>query len=162
MDHDIAKFQEVAYFVGALAHGAEKNLGKGSLSICNLAGKKFGMEAVAGVDQTSDPIKAVGILQEALTRRGIFWEFEPFSGERADPVEREGDKYKLRLVFRTCMVRNALNRYAHDQKLSLCYMSHGVFAGAMEKVMPNTICHLEITHAGANACIKELIWEEKK
>ena len=68
----------------------------------------------------------------------------------------------MRLVFRTCMVRNALNRYAHEQKQLLCYMSHGVFAGAMEQIMPNTSVKLEIVHAGPNACLKEMIWEEKK
>lgn len=162
MDQEVKKFHEVAYFVGALAHGVEKNLGKGSLSVCNLAGKKFGMEAVAAVEQTSDPIKAIALLQDALTKRGIYWEFEPFAGEKDSPIEVDGEKKKMRLVFRTCMVRNALFRYAHDQKQSLCYMSHGVFAGAMEKVMPNTTVHLEIIHAGPNACIKEMIWEEKK
>jgi hypothetical protein len=162
MEADLAKLHEVAYFVGALAHGAEKNLGKGSLSISFMAGKKFGVEAVKDVEQTSDPVKALSILSKALAARGIVWEFEPFAGERAELVEQDGAKKKMRLQFKTCIVRNALFRYAHDQKLSLCYMSHGVFAGAMEKVMPNTTVHLEILHAGPNACLKELIWEEKQ
>jgi hypothetical protein len=58
------------------------------------------------------------------------------------------------------MVRNALFRYAHEQKESLCYMAHGVFAGAMEKVMPSKKVHLEILHAGPNACLKEMILED--
>ena len=59
------------------------------------------------------------------------------------------------------MVRNALFRYAHEQKQSLCYMAHGVFAGAMEKVMPGFSVDLEIDHAGPNACLKRMTWEAK-
>jgi predicted ArsR family transcriptional regulator len=77
-------------------------------------------------------------------------------------IEEVDGKKKMRLVFRTCMVRNALFRFAHEQKQSLCQMAHGVFAGALEKVMPNTKVHLEILQAGPNACLKELIWEEKQ
>ena len=162
MENELAKLHEAAYFVGALAHGAEQNLGRGSLSICAMAGKKFGMEAVEDVEQTNDPIKAVEILRKALADNGIVWDFEPFLGERESIIEEDGPRKKMRLIFRACMVRNALFRYAHEQKLSLCHMSHGVFAGAMEKVMPGTTVHLEILHAGPNGCLKELIWEEKK
>lgn len=161
MDQDLATFHNVAYFVGALAHGAEQNLGRGSLSICSMAGKKFGMSAVEGARQTNDPEEAVAVLREALAKVGIYWDFEPFRGERGSSVEEEGGRRKMRLVFRTCMVRNALFRYAHDQKQSLCYMAHGVFAGAMERIMPGTSVDLEILHAGPNACLKEMIWEEK-
>jgi hypothetical protein len=160
MDTELARLQAVAYFVGALAHGAEKNLGKGCNSVCNLAGKRFGLEAVHEVAQTSDPLQAVEVLRQALTTHGLVWDFEPFVGERPELISEEGGKRKLRLVFRTCMVRNALFCYAHEQKQSLCYMAHGVFAGAMERIMPNTRVHLEIIQAGPNACLKEMIWEE--
>lgn len=159
MDADLARLHAAAYFVGALAHGAEKNLGKGCNSICNLAGKRFGLEAVQDVAQTSDPLKAVEVLRQALTAHGLVWDFEPFGGERPELVTEEDGKHKLRLVFRTCMVRNALFCYAHEQKQSLCYMAHGVFAGAMERIMPNTRVHLEIIQAGPNACLKEMTWE---
>lgn len=162
IDSELKKFHKVSYFLGSLAHGAEKNLGKGSLSICMLAGKKFGKEAVNDVEVTEDPIKAVEVLKKALEKRGIIWEFEPFLGERESVIEEEGRTKRLRLVFRTCMIRNALFTYGHNQKQSLCYMSHGVFAGAMEKVMPNATVRLEIIHAGRNACLKEMVWEEKK
>lgn len=160
MEPELARLQAAAYFVGALAHGAERNLGKGCNSVCNLAGKKFGLEAVKDAPQTADPIEAVRVLRAALEAHGLVWDFEPFAGERSEPVAVEGGKKKLRLVFRTCMVRNALFCYAHEQKQSLCYMAHGVFAGAMERIMPNTHVHLEILQAGPNACLKEMIWEE--
>jgi hypothetical protein len=161
MDRDLQTLHNVAYFVGALAHGAEQNLGRGSLSICSMAGKKFGMSAVTGSRQTEDPVEAVAILRERLAKVGIVWDFEPFQGERASPFEDQGAKKSMRLVFHTCMVRNALFRYAHDQKQSLCYMAHGVFAGAMEQIMPGTTVDLEILHAGPNGCLKEMTWEAK-
>ncbi|MCK5036069.1 MAG: hypothetical protein KAS73_09280 [Candidatus Sabulitectum sp.] len=150
----------VAFLIGSLTHAAEKNLGKGSLSSCALAGKKFGQEAVEDTETTQDPIKAIEILSQALKDRGIVWDFHPFLGDSENPVEERDGKQVIRLSFGTCMVRNALFRYAHDQKLSLCYMSHGVFAGAMEKIMPGKKVELEILHAGPNACLKELIVED--
>lgn len=159
MTDDNAAIHQVSHFLAALAHACETNLGRSSLSLSVLAGKKFGKEAVTSAEQTNDPFKAVQILRDALTARGIMWDFGPFEGDEGRVFD-EGGKKKIRLAFHTCMVRNALFRYAHDQKLSLCYMAHGVFAGAMERVMPNCTVHLEIVHAGPNACLKELIWEE--
>lgn len=162
MNPKISTLHNVAYFVGALASACEKNLGKGSMSICALAGKKFGAEVMEGCPATNDPLQAVAILQEALRKKGIIWEFAPFAGNRASCSSQEDGKNKIRLVFSTCMVRNALFRYSHEQKQSLCYMAHGVFAGAMEKVLTNCKATLEIVHAGPNACLKELILEEKQ
>ena len=159
MSRELHTLHNVAYFVGALAHGAEQNLGRASLSICSMAGKKFGQEAVEGVRQTDSPEEAVDILRDALAKQGIVWDFEPFSGERTSSMETEGDTKKMRLVFKTCMVRNALFRYGHEQKQSLCYMAHGVFAGAMENIMPGTKVDLDIIHAGPNGCLKEMVWE---
>lgn len=162
MDHEVKKLHNVAFFAGALAYGAEQNLGQGSLSICFLAGKKFGLEAVDNTEQTDDPVRALEILSRSLAKRGITWEFAPFAGERENLFEEENDARRMRLVFHTCMVRNALFTFAHEQELSLCQMAHGVFAGAMEKVMPNVVVKLETIQAGPNSCLKEMIWEVKK
>lgn len=162
MIDEIKKLHSVAYFTGALAYGAERNLGQGALSICFLAGKKFGLEAVDDIEQTEDPLKALEILNNALVNRGIMWEFRPFPGDREKLVEENGVTRKMRLVFHTCMVRNALFRFAHEQKQSLCQMAHGVFAGAMEKVIPNAVVKLETIQAGPNSCLKEMIWEAKQ
>ncbi len=161
MDREIEEFQKVAYFFAALAHGAENNLGKGTNSLCTMAGKKFGKEAVEHSETASDPEQALKILLEALAKIGIVWEVETFPGAGGEAVRQDGPEKKMRLVFRTCMVRNALFRYAHEQKQSLCHMAHGVFAGGMEKVMPGTTMNLEILRACPNACLKELVWREK-
>jgi hypothetical protein len=162
MEKELKKLHNVAYFVGALAFGAETNLGQGSLSICFLAGKKFGLEAVDNVEQTEDPVKALDILSKALAKRGVMWEFDPFAGEREAIVEEGEGTRKMRLVFHTCLIRNVLFRFAHEQKQSLCQMAHGVFAGAMEKVIPNSAVKLETIQAGPNSCLKEMIWEAKE
>ncbi len=162
MENEIGKLHNVAFFAGALAYGAEKNLGQSALSICYLAGKKFGLEAVDSAGKTEDPVEALEILNNALRKHGITWDFKPFQGERENLVEREGGTSRMRLVFHTCLVRNALFRFAHDQKQSLCQMAHGVFAGAMEKVIPNSVVRLETIQAGPNSCLKELIWEAAK
>ena len=160
MNTTIEELHNVSCFVGALASASEKNLGQGSLSICTVAGKKFGAAVVENTPTETDPLAAIRLLGEALTRRGIVWEFEPFCGDQTTAVTTEGNKQKIRLVFHSCMVRNALFRYGHEQKLSLCYMSHGVFAGALEKILTGKKATLEIIHAGPNACLKELVLED--
>jgi hypothetical protein len=162
MSEKLAKLHNIAYFVSALACATEKNIGKGSHSICALAGKKFGREATKATAQTDDPVKAIEILRDALKSQGIVWEFEPFPGENPTALEEKDGTIKIRISFHTCMVRNALFRYSHEQKQSLCYMAHGVFAGAMEQVLPNYTANLEILHAGPNACLKELVLEAIK
>ncbi len=159
MGNGIESLHNIACFVGALASACEKNLGQGSLSVCTLAGKRFGASVVDGNSCTEDPIEAIGLLQTALSRRGIVWEFQPFAGANGSPVQTDGSRQKIRLVFHTCMVRNALFRYAHEQKLSLCHMAHGVFAGALEKICTGRKASLDIVHAGPNACLKELVLE---
>ncbi len=161
MSTQIEELQKVSYFVGALASACEANLGKGSHSICSLAGKKFGREAARGCGKTDDPFGAIEMLGKALRKRGIVWDFEPFAGENASAAREQDGKKRIRLAFRSCMVRNALFRYSHEQKQSLCYMAHGVFAGAMEEILAGTKAELEIVHAGPNACLKELVLEEK-
>ncbi len=161
MQAEVEKFQKIAYFLAALAHGAENNLGKGVNSVCTLAGKKFGREAVQESGQAAEPLPALENLVKALAERGLFWEIEPVAGDDGQLIHQEGKEKKMRLVFRTCMVRNSLFLYSHEQKQSLCYMAHGVFAGAMEKMMPGCSVKLEIVQACPNACLKEMIWEEK-
>lgn len=162
MQSEKDRLHGIAFLIGSLTHAAEKNLGQGSLSSCALAGKKFGQEAVEGTETTQDIVEAIEILNQALKKRGIIWDFVPFQGDEEKLIEERDGKQVVRLVFSTCMVRNALFRYAHEQKLSLCYMSHGVFAGAMEKIMPGKKVELDILHAGPNACLKELIVEDAK
>jgi hypothetical protein len=161
MENTLDSFHNIAYFVGALASACERNLGKGSMSVCALAGKKFGADVIEECTNVTDPIQAIEILREALKKKGIVWEFEPFFGNPPPEQDKNPHVKKIRLVFSTCMVRNALFQYSHEQKQSLCYMAHGVFAGALEKILVNYKVTLEIIHAGPNACLKELLLEEK-
>lgn len=162
MEDKLAKLQKVACFFAAMAHGAENSIGRGTNSVCFLAGKRLAREAIKDTPTTSDPAKALALASEALAKSGIIWEGEEFPGEREDLIEEEGNTRKMRVIFRTCMVRNTLFTYAREQKQSLCHMAHGIFAGAMEKVMPGADVKLEIIQACPEACIEEMVWEETK
>lgn len=150
------RLSNVSYFLGALAHGAEQNLGKGSHSFGFLAGKKFGAQAAEGVEQSADPGKAVAILRAALEKQGIWWDFEPFAGAGQMIADGEDGAKVMRLAFHTCIVRSALFRYGHEQKQSLCMMNHGFFCGYVQKFTGKR-AELDIIHAGENACLKELV-----
>jgi predicted hydrocarbon binding protein len=158
----LKKLHTTAYFVSALASAIEKNLGKGSHSICALAGKKFGAGATKMTHHTTDPLEAIVLLHTALKEDGILWDFEIFPGENESAMTTEGTSRKIRLVFKTCMVRNALFCYAHPQKESLCSMAHGAFAGALQQIMPGYKAELNIIHAGPNGCLKELVIMEEQ
>jgi len=41
-------------------------------------------------------------------------------------------------------------------------MAHGIFAGAMERVLPGSTVTLEIIQACPECCIEEMIWEDKE
>ena len=64
MTDDNAAIHQVSHFLAALAHACETNLGRSSLSLSVLAGKKFGKEAVQAAEQTTDPFKAIEILRK--------------------------------------------------------------------------------------------------
>jgi uncharacterized membrane protein len=77
-------------------------------------------------------------------------------------IEQKDGKQHIYLVFKDCMIRNALFHYGHLQKESLCIMSHGIFSGALEAIMPGYDIHLEIEYAGPNACYKVLTLTPRK
>jgi len=162
MSSDLAKFHNVSCFFAALAHGAENAIGQSANSVCFLAGKRLAREAIEKTDTTTDPVQALRMVTTALAQRGISWEGEEFQGEREHLIECDGAVKRMRLIFRTCMVRNTLFTYAREQKQSLCYFSHGIFAGAMEKIMPGSSVKIEIIQACPEACIEEMVWEEKQ
>jgi len=152
-----ARLQKGMIFLGALAEGAEKLQKDASLAVGYLAGKKVGTDSIEGVEQTDDPVKAVGLLREALLKQGVDWNFEIFKPEgQPAPIKEEEGKKVIYLVFRDCIIRNVLYHYGYAQKKSLCTMSHGVFAGALEKIIPDKTINLEIEHSGENACYKVL------
>ncbi|MCP5108718.1 MAG: hypothetical protein GY950_35360 [bacterium] len=153
------KIQKAMIFTGALAKGTEKLQKKASLAVGFMAGKKVGLNSLADVDikQVNEPLAALELLSTALLNMGIDWNFKPFKHTHMDSFieEKEGKKF-IYLVFKDCMIRNVLFHYGHVQKESLCIMSHGIFSGALEAIMPGYMVDLEIQHAGPNACHKVL------
>ena len=152
----LQRIQGAMVFLAAGANGLEVLLGRGAASITFRAGRMTGLKA--DVERTEQDIfKALDGVWDEMCKIGMRWPFEPYKKETATQLittDHDGNQ-RMQLVFRNCMVRSALFRYGHPQKLSLCHMNHGLFCGLLEKICGSR-CNLEIDHAGENACLKTL------
>jgi predicted hydrocarbon binding protein len=152
--------QETMNFMAALSAGIEPILGRGANSMTMSAGRNLGRKFSENATRTDDLLEAIGEVRKVLEANSCLWGFEPFKPEgQADFVTRndKGNSQVL-LVFRDCMIRQALFRFGHPQQGSLCNMMYGFFAGALETIMGKKTT-LEIKHAGENACLKVLTVE---
>jgi predicted hydrocarbon binding protein len=145
--------------MASLSHGLEQVLGRGATTITFRAGRNIGLKSEIATSEP-DMVKALALLDNQMQAKGIHWPFEVWkhAADSSLIYEKEGKK-ALKLVFHNCMVRCALFRYSHDQRLSLCMMNHGLFCGFLQKITGKK-ADLEIIHAGENACLKELTWTE--
>lgn len=152
--------QGLMVFLAAMAKGLEEVLGRGAGAITYRAGRTGGRKAAVAAEHPDDLLKALDQVWEEMCRLGMRWHYEPYQpAGQAELIERDGGKAKLHLVFDNCMVRCALFRHGHPQKLSLCLMNHGLFCGLVEKIHGGS-ANLEILHAGENACLKVLTVEK--
>jgi predicted hydrocarbon binding protein len=153
------ELQGLLVVMASLSHGLEQVLGRGAAPVTFRAGRTVGLKSEVKRKET-DLLQALGVLEQELGTRGIVWPFELWKPKSAtDYVYDKGGKSAVKLVFRNCMVRCALFRYGHEQKLSLCMMNHGLFCGYLQKITGKR-AELEILHAGENACLKELAWSD--
>ena len=145
--------------LAALSHGLEETIGRGAKSVVYRAGKNVGAK-IEPRSKTTDPVKALEIVQEELQRKGVAWQVEPWkpAGQKDFVYEKDG-KLALKVVCRNCIIRCALFRYSHEQQQSLCNLNQGEFCGIFQKVTGKP-ANLEIIHAGENACLKELSWSK--
>lgn len=149
--------QETMNFMAALSAGIEPILGRGANSMTLSAGQNLGRKFAKDAVQTSDLLQAVDEVRKVLESNNCLWGFEPFKQHGQDDyitINEAGDQ-QLLLVFRDCMIRQALLRFGHPQQGSLCNMMYGFFAGALGVIMGKRAT-LEIKHAGENACLKVL------
>jgi predicted hydrocarbon binding protein len=155
-DQDLRySLQEAMSFLAAIASGLEEALGEPANTVSNIAGKKLGSQFAAG-HTNDDLLAALAEVQQILRENGCLWQFEPFKPKNQNEmVEQTPDGQSLQLVFRDCMIRQALFRFGHHQKGSLCNLMNGFFAAALEHIMGRQ-SQLEIVHAGENACLKRL------
>ena len=153
---EMQKLQGLMVLLASSANGLEELLGRGAGGITYRAGRQTGLKADVAETETDDLLKALDLVWEEMCRIGMRWAFEPYKmpGEAGMIVEEDG-KRKIHLVFRNCMVRSALFRYGHPQRLSLCLMNHGLFCGLVEQVFGGR-ASLDVIHAGENACLKVL------
>jgi len=152
--------QETMNFMAALSAGIEPILGRGANSMTMSAGRNLGRKFSEGARHTDDLLEAIEEVRRILVANSCLWGFEPFK-----PVDQhelvsvtENGARQVSLVFRDCMIRQALFRFGHPQQGSLCNMMYGFFAGALESIMGKK-ASLEIKHAGENACLKVLTVE---
>lgn len=149
--------QETMNFMAALSAGIEPILGRGASSMTMSAGQNLGRKFSAEAKRTDDLLEAINEVRYILEANSCLWGFEPFQPEgQAELITKnEQGASQILLVFRDCMIRQALFRFGHPQEGSLCNMMYGFFAGALETIMGKKAT-LEIKHAGENACLKVL------
>ena len=141
--------QETMSFLGALASGIEVAVGPTSNAITYVAGKDLGKRLSA--PKTSDLECALAVVRDVLQKHNCLWGFEAFKPKaQTELVQRREAGDEVMLVFRDCMIRQALFWFGHEQRGSLCF-----FAGALETIM-GCQSNMEIVHAGENACYKRL------
>jgi predicted hydrocarbon binding protein len=152
--------QETMNFMAALSAGMEPVLGRGANSMTMSAGRNLGRKFSAEARHTEDLLEAVDEVRKILLANSCLWGFEPFKpkGQAELITVNDRGQQQMLLVFRDCMIRQALLRFGHPQKGSLCNMMYGFFAGALETIMGKKAT-LEIRHAGENACLKVLTVE---
>lgn len=149
--------QETMNFMAALSAGIEPILGRGANSMTMSAGKNLGKKFSADAKRTDDLLEAIDEVRNILVANSCLWGFETFQpkGQAELVTTNELGESQILLVFRDCMIRQALFRFGHQQEGSLCNMMYGFFAGALETIMGKKT-KLEIRHAGENACLKML------
>ncbi len=152
--------QETMNFMAALSAGIEPILGRGANSMTMSAGRSLGRKFSTSARQTDDLLEAVDEVRKILAANSCLWGFEPFKPQGQEGYVTRNDKgeRQMLLIFRDCMIRQALLRFGHPQQGSLCNMMYGFFAGALEAIMGKKAT-LDIRHAGENACLKILTVE---
>jgi len=149
--------QNAMVFLGSIASGTEQAIGESANSISYLAGVRLGKRLSADAPRTDDVIEALQATRDVLEKSGCLWMFEPFkTHNQMDMIQETENGKEIMLVFRDCMIRQALFRFGHVQKGSLCNMLYGFFSGVLQNIMGQE-SSLEIIHAGENACLKKLV-----
>lgn len=165
---DLAKkrlrLQHLMVFLGSVCDATEKVFGTSAGIMNARAARQLGARSVADREkvEAGDLMAALEKVNLALSDIGLMWRVEPWKkqGQR-DFVVGDGEKTRLKVVFRDCLVRDSLFHYGHPQGEAFCQMAHGYYAGAVEGIAGGRV-EVLLVHAGENACLKELTWEEKR
>jgi predicted hydrocarbon binding protein len=151
------ELQQVMNLLGAISSGLEQVVGRGAAGMSFTAGRTLGRQFSEGARRTADLEEALVEVRRVLQDNDCLWGFEVFRPQaQASAVTHASDgASEVQLVFRDCMIRQALLGYGHPQRGSLCTMMYGFFSGALENIMGRR-AELQIVHAGENACLKRL------
>lgn len=151
------ELQQTMTFLGALASGMEQMVGRGATGMSFAAGRNLGRSFAESSPKTTDIEVALEEVRKILAKNHCLWGFEVFKPSdqpSAFTTSPDGVRECL-IVFRDCMIRQALFTFGHAQKGSLCTMMYGFFSGALE-VLTGGRAELDILHAGENGCLKRL------
>ena len=156
-NEDLQRLQGHLLFLASATHGLETVIGRGAPTVAFGSGRKSGLKTQLKCGKDPDLLKALGLCQAEMLRLGIVWPFEPHKKKSdASLVARGADgREVVRIAVHHCVGRAALFRYAHPQKISMCNLYHGVFAGILEQILGRRVL-VDIRHAGENACYLEL------
>ncbi len=152
--------QQTMNYTAGLANGIEQLVGRSANSMTYVAGRKLGRSFAAEAKPVDDILEALDEVRRVLYENKCLWGFEPFQAKSQPDMITTDDRgrQQLQLIFRDCMIRQALFCFGHEQKGSLCSMMYGFFSGALETITGRKAT-LEISHAGENACLKTLTLE---
>jgi predicted hydrocarbon binding protein len=151
------ELQQVMIFLGAISSGLEQVVGRGASGMSFAAGRTLGKQFSGQAKRTDDLEEALAEVRRVLQANHCLWGFEVFrpAAQPAAITQGADGAAEVQLVFRDCMIRQALMTYGHPQRGSLCTMMYGFFSGALEVIMGRR-AELQIIHAGENACLKRL------
>ncbi len=158
------RLQHLMVFMGSVSDATEKVFGVSAGIMNARVARQLGARAVEGREKVpaGDLMAALEEVNLALDDIGLMWRIEPWKKqEQSDFMVRVGGKTRLKVVFRDCLIRDSLFHYGHPLGEALCQMAHGYYAGAVEGIAGGRV-DLLLLHAGENACLKELTWEEKR
>jgi predicted hydrocarbon binding protein len=162
--HTRKRLQHLMVFLCSLWASMEKIYGASAGVMTTAAGKQLGSGLVTNRTQVpeGDILAALEEVKLALSEAGLVWKIEPWKKEeQGDFIFLEGDRARIKLVFRDCILRSCLLYCGRAQDEALCQMAHGYFAGAFEQLSGGKV-ELAVVHAGENACLKELTWEKRR
>jgi hypothetical protein len=140
-------------FLAAIGHAGEDLVGRGAASITFRAGRATGLKRKVEKKEPTDLLKAISVVREEIYRAGLDWDMEPYKKkDERDFISEDEENYRLKLVFKSCLVRSCQFIYGHPQKTSLCLVNHGLFCGLLQQVH-GAFSDYEFIHSGENACI---------
>ena len=136
---------------GEMVHIIESATGKGARALCYTVSKGYGAKLGMMLGKKEGLEEAIG----ALNENQDWWNINLWSKHDEALIEESDGVKKFKIVIRDCTVRQTLLRVNLPQRSTMCHLTNGYIIGALEAML-GVKGNIEITHAGNNACLKEI------